>query len=415
MIKLTVYIIFLFIFFLTSLCLPAQQDSIDALKLAVAKTGKLKFKSDVPVKYFDKKALKNYITDLFQKEYPDALLEKEQLYLELMGFIHKKKINLKEERKQIFIENVGGLYNEKTGELYAIEEYRNIDYINALIVIHELRHAVQDQHFDLEKLLASRPASDFDDRRLSLLAAIEGDATFVMARFGEFEASTLTSTHGADALLSFSPTGIKSRLANTPGILKHQLIMPYIQGLNFVDYVHKRRRWHGVNKLLKNPPLSSEQVLHPAKYYKKELPVNVKIAYRPEGYSLYFSGVIGEYYLNVLLMPLNGYRDYALGWGGDRFEIYKNPSASYFLLWESFWDKEAFCTGFYQAFKTFVEKTFQVNFRESGKNSYDFIAGKTAVATPTYFFISKEKNRIFYVTSNDRNQVNKFINGGYYD
>jgi len=254
------------LFFLLSLLLTAGQESTRVLKKFVEEIGKLKFKTDIPVKYFDKKELKTYVEELFEKEYPDDLAEKEELFLYLMGFVHNANIDLKKERYKIFIDNTGGLYNEKTGELIALEVYRETNYMNAMILIHELRHGIQDQYFDLSKLLGVCPPSDFDDRRLALLAAVEGDATLILLRYGDFDPDTLASNYRADALLSLSPQGNNARVSNAPGIVKHQLIMPYIEGLKFVNYILKKKKWKGVNKILESPPVSSEQVLHPEKY-----------------------------------------------------------------------------------------------------------------------------------------------------
>lgn len=398
--------------------LLAQEETIDSLKRMVVNIGKLDFKSAVPVKYVDKKELKKYVETLFEKEYPNELLEKEELFIKLMGFVDSKtKTDLKEERKKIFIDNAGGLYNEKNGELFALEEYRDINYLNAMLIIHELRHGIQDQYFDLSKLLESCTPSDFDDRRFALLAAIEGDATMVMTQFGDLDPETMTSTHGADALLSFSPTAGSARVSNAPDVLKYQLTMPYIEGLNFVNYIYRKKSWKGVNKILLTPPVSTEQILHPGKYLKKETPLAIVIIYKPAGFSLYHSGVIGEYYLNVLLQTKNLLMDYAVGWGGDRFEIYKDSSqSSYFLIWESLWDTDEYCSNFYQVFRDFIESKYKVNFQEGKVKGRAFRAGKsTTDAVTDYFFMRKMKNRIFYVRSNDRNQINRFIDGGNYD
>lgn len=414
--KFTNLIISLF-FLLISFSLTANQESIDELKKAVEEIGKLKFKANIPVKYFSKQELKKYVEELFEKEYPDELAEKEELLIRLMGFTPDKKIELKKERRKLFIDNAGGLYNENTGELFALEDYRDTNYMNSMILLHELRHGIQDQYFDLSKLLEACSPSDFDDRRLALLAAVEGDATNVMFQFSDFKPEALMTGYNADVLLSFSPKGNNARISNAPDIVKFQLIMPYVEGLKFFDSILKRKKWKGVNKVLQSPPVSSEQVLHPEKYLKNELPMRVLIAYKPKDYTLSHSGVIGEYYLNILLLSRHIYKDYAAGWGGDRFEIYKNTAgASYFFIWESLWDKDLFCANFYHVFKRFLEKTYKMNFRDGNTKGKAFIAGKSSSGTkPDYFFIYKFRNRIFFVRSNDRNQINTFIDGGNYD
>lgn len=389
----------------------SSPQSVQMLKKEVTEIGRLKFKSDIPVKYFNRKELAAYIEKLFSQEYPADLLEKETLFIHLMGFSGDRKLNLAKERKKILVDNVGGLYNEKTGELFALDEYRTVDFMNSLVLVHELRHGLQDQHFNLAGLMDARPPSHFDDRRLALLAAIEGDATFVMVNFSGFDAGLLTSGFGGDTLLSFLPSASSARLSAATDIVKYQFIMPYLEGLRFVDYIFRKKKWKGVNRILANPPVSSEQILHPQKYLQREMPVPVQIEQKPAGYRLHHAGVIGEYYLNILLKEKDDYVDYARGWGGDRFEIHKSADR-YFLLWESHWDKEEYCANFYHDFKRFIERRFEINFKKGNRGGRDFIAGESRAG---YFFISRLKDKLFYVRTDDREQVNKFISGGHYD
>jgi hypothetical protein len=393
-----------------------EKGDIEALKKKVAAIGKLAFKRDVPITYVNKVRLKKYIAALFEKEFPKQLSEKENEFIRLMGFAgNDANIDVRKIRKRIFLDNTGGLYNEDTDELLVLVQYREVNYINSMVLVHELRHALQDQYFNLASLLDSRSASDFDDRRLAVLAALEGDATFLMVQYSGLDADILASSPTADALMSFLPTAKPSLLYREPEVIKYQLLMPYINGLRFVSAVFKKKKWKGVNRILNLPPASTEQILHPEKYFKREAPVEVLIQYKPREYQLLHSGVIGEYYLNVLLESKDDYtyKDYALGWGGDTFLIYKN-AGSYFLLWESVWDKDIYCSNFYSDFKRFIEKRFDVNLKKGNVKGTDFIAGQSGTGED-YFFLMKLKNKIFYARSDNRDQMNALIYGGNYD
>jgi hypothetical protein len=410
------FFVFLFLILPLLVChsfLISQQPTIEDLKKRVEEIGKLKFKTDIPVKYFSKVRMQKYISTRVEEEYPNERAAKDALFIQLMGFSNKE-LDLKKIRKKIFINNAGGLYNEKTKELFALNDYRTVNMMNAMIIVHELRHALQDAHFNLSEILGQY--SDFDDRKLAVLSAVEGDATFVMVIFNNFDPEVLSSTISSDPLISFSPIGNTAQLYQAPDIVRHQLTMPYIKGLRFVSAVYKKKKWKGVNKILKLPPDSTEQILHPEKYLKREQPIPVAIDYKPDGYNLYHTGVIGEYYLNILLKlkSKDNYIDYAFGWGGDSFNIYKNASF-YFLVWKSVWDKETFCSHFYFDFKRFIEKRFQVDFKKGNIKGSLFIAGQSRASGSDYFLIRRIRDRVIYVRSNDRNQMNKFIYGGNYD
>lgn len=393
-----------------------KKIGIDALKEKVAAVGKLAFKHDVPINYLSKVRLKKYISALFEKEYPEQLSEKENEFIRLMGFAsNDANIYVRKIRKRIFLDNTGGLYNEDTDELLVLVQYRELNYLNSMVVVHELRHALQDQYFNLANIMDSRSFSDFDDRRLAVLAALEGDATFLMVQYSGLDADILASSPSSDALMSFLPIAKPSLLYREPEIIRNQLLMPYIHGLRFVSAVFKKKKWKGVNRILHLAPASTEQILHPEKYFKREAPVEVIIQYKPRAYQLFHSGVIGEYYLNVLLKSKEDYtfKDYAMGWGGDTFHIYKNDG-SYFLLWESVWDKDIYCSNFFSDFKRFIEKRFDVNLKKGNIKGIGFIAGKSD-AREDYFFLMKLKDKIFYARSDNRDQMNALIYGGNYD
>ena len=81
-------------------------------------------------------------------------------------------------------ENVAGFYDERPGKrrLYAVSEDRSFSPMNQIVLVHELRHALQDQYQSLDGFLGD-DVSDFDDRRLAWTSLLEGDATLVMERF----------------------------------------------------------------------------------------------------------------------------------------------------------------------------------------------------------------------------------------
>jgi hypothetical protein len=392
-------------------CLAVQAGisaDMDELKKSVVRIGHLGFQRDVPVRYLDRGQLKSYIERLFESDYPDELAEKEEEFIYLMGFTGEK-IALKPLRRKILLENVGGMYNEKTKELLAVEEFRNVDMINGPALAHELRHAIQDQHFHLAELLGD--LSDYDDRKLAALAAVEGDATLVMIYQLGFDPDMVGDAFSPENLLSLSAMTGASTLVSAPDIVKYQLLMPYLDGMRFSQAILKRAKWKGLNRVLARKPLSSEQILHPQKYLAREMPQAVVTAYRPARGERVYSGVVGEYYLNVLLKNGPEIADAASGWGGDLFSLYRDGDAR-LLLWEAQWDSAADCSRFHGDFRKFLESRFHVVFQGGQNRGRSFIAGSSGAG---YFFLLREGARLFYARSNDRNQINELISGGIYD
>ena len=400
------------IIFLVHAVTPAvAETTIDDLKNKVVELGKLSFKRDVPVRYFSQTQLKEYLDKLFENDYPGDQAEREAAFMFMMGFTDKP-VSLKPLRKKIILENAGGLYNEKTKELMAIEEYRQIETINSLALVHELRHAVQDQYVDVAALLGDY--SDYDDRRLAALAAIEGDASLVMIKYFGFDPEVIASAFDSETLLSFSNVPGVGSLLSAPEIIRYQLLMPYLDGLRFSAAVFAKKGHDGLNRVLRLPPQSSEQILHPEKYLNHEKPEPVQIDYRPPELAPYHDGVVGEYYLNVLLKSGSGVGDPASGWGGDHFWIFRDPT-SWVLLWESSWDSDAEAARFYADFRRFLENRFGLNFEEGRTGQATFLAAQSARAAAGYFFLRRQGKGLFFLRTNDRQQINTFISGGHYD
>ncbi|MEN8155053.1 MAG: hypothetical protein ABFR75_13635 [Acidobacteriota bacterium] len=404
----------LIIFLFLSAGLLTGEVSLSRIKERVEKTGKLKFKENVEVNYLDRNSFNNYINSWFEKEYAGEQFEKDELFLKIMGFI-SDNISLKKLKKRLIINNAGGFYDEKSKVLYALKEHGLVDPVYSLIVVHELRHAIQDQHFGLSNIIGR--LSDLDDRKIAALAAIEGDAMLILSLYAQkftpfpVPPELSSSKYNSDALLTFSPIKFSYNLGNIPDVLKYQLTMPYVKGLKFVFHILKKKKWKGVNSILKYPPDSSEQILHPEKYLKREKPVKIEIRFIPENYDLYSQGAIGEFFLNVMMMKNGNYTDIAKGWGGDKFRLYKNEQ-NYFLMWESAWDKEEYCSDFFYNFKRYLERKFEVSFKKGNVKGNPFYAGRS---DNDYVFIRKLKEKMFFTKTNDRIEINKFINGGYYD
>ena len=82
------------------------------------------------------------------------------------------------------------------------------------------------------------------------------------------------STRGMSA--SAVPFGGKA--AKAPEYLKQSLVFPYFAGLHFVQRARRQGGWRRVDALYADLPASTEQILHPEKYWdaaKRDDPVDV--------------------------------------------------------------------------------------------------------------------------------------------
>ena len=98
--------------------------------------------------------------------------------------------------------------------------------------------------------------------------------------------------------------------------------------MNFVSWAYKSAGWDGVNALLARPPRSTEQVLHPEKYFvKPENPIRVQIGalapYLRGEWQLAEEATLGEFTIRILaerFVDRAGATAIAAGWDGDRLD-----------------------------------------------------------------------------------------------
>lgn len=315
----------------------------DSLQQQVAEIGGVPFRSPVSLDYLDQAGLRRYLEELIDSEYPKALAEADQRTLQALDLL-EPGADLRAIRTRLLLENVVGFYDERPGRkrLYAVSSDRSLTPMNRIVLVHELRHALQDQYADVHGSLP-KAIGDFDDRRLAFLSVLEGDATLVMTRYLE----GLFPLGGA---LSEMPLP-DPPVAGAPPILRDQLVKPYVAGLEFARAVERRGGFGALREAWSRPPRSSEQVLHPEKFFAGEEPVAVSIPWAPEGGRLLLEGVLGEVFTATLL---GGEGDASRGWGGDLFRCWDVAGRTLLVL-QAAWDTPADEAEFRQALRTRFE------------------------------------------------------------
>jgi hypothetical protein len=170
---------------------------------------------------------------------------------------------------RVLTEQVAGYYDPKTREFH-LADWIDLDGQRP-IMAHELTHALQDQHFNLRRF-EHLPKGD-SDAELATRALIEGDATLAMALY--------VANNPLRVLLflkSLGKTGMASQeLDKAPRALRETLLFPYQEGINWTKTLYKQDGWGRVSKAFTDLPQSTEQILHPEKYFAHEAPVKVTL------------------------------------------------------------------------------------------------------------------------------------------
>ncbi|RLG38320.1 MAG: hypothetical protein DRN91_03005 [Candidatus Alkanophagales archaeon] len=203
------------------------------------------------------------------------------------------------------------------------------------ILPHEYVHVLQDQHFNLTRLLSRRTF----DELMAARALIEGDACVATDLYEGKEPSIEAAALGRSL-------PAKSLLEKT---LDAFMAFPYVEGKIFVSRLYAEGGWDAVNAALLDPPTTTEQIIHPDKYFSREPRKSVMNVRLPLGDDWKLSSdVLGEFFIRTMLelhIDKEAAKQAAAGWGGDAFDFYANTSTYFFVLnitWDSVADRDEF-------------------------------------------------------------------------
>ena len=171
---------------------------------------------------------------------------------------------------KLLTEQVAGYY-DTTAQRFQLADWLELDGQKP-VMSHELTHALQDQHFNLRRF-EKWPRGD-SDAELAAHALIEGDATLAMTLY--------MSRHPLIALAFIQSLKGENGMAleqynQAPRVLRDTLTFPYLQGMEWAAQLHKRGGWPMVSKAYTRLPLSTEQILHPEKYFSYERPTKIML------------------------------------------------------------------------------------------------------------------------------------------
>jgi hypothetical protein len=230
------------------------------------------------------------------------------------------------------------------------------------LLTHEFVHALQDQHFDLLSLLLARPYSF--DREEALFAVVEGDAMDVQRRIEQGDAFTRRPLEDVARAEDERFNEYRREIgALFPPLLTETFIFRYRDGVRFVEAVRRKSGERGVDELFRRPPASSEQVLHPEKYFAGEQPRDVVLdeqAFAAAGWHTSAATPLGEIGIRGLLLKALSAKDAAraaAGWGGDRAYLFERQGGAPLFVWQTVWDKPEDAQEFFRAYNALKRRT----------------------------------------------------------
>jgi hypothetical protein len=232
-------------------------------------------------------------------------------------------------------------------------------------LLHQYAHALIDQHFSLSSF--ARDAANADVAR-ARDALIEGDAMTVLMMHS-FE--DLDASDDAQALNKLALYLSQAELTDYEGYftalaMRDVFIFPYREGTRFVAALLRADWWPAVNAAYLDPPVSTEQILHPDKYISipRDEPRTVRLPDLSqdlgEGWQLAAQDVLGELilraHLDVYLPDTSEAQSAASGWDGDLAAVWRDEDGHEVLVMRIVWDSPLEAVEFTHSYVTLIER-----------------------------------------------------------
>jgi hypothetical protein len=296
----------------------------------------------------DRDAARQYVEQRLESEMPADRLEGVRRTYAALGML-PDTLDLRALLLDLYTEQVLGYYDPRTTTLFVLQGAS--DETLRPVLAHELVHALQDQHTNLDSLVAQERGND---RQTAAHAALEGHAMLVMFALLAEEASRrvldpATLPNPADEL---GPALAAQNeqfpvFQRAPPVIRETLLFPYVRGASFVHQLWRsmegRQRYPApIDTLL---PQSTTQVMRPLERFLEQRrdPIEFAFSRPPAGLRVVYENTFGELETAIFLAEHLGEaaRASARGWVGDRYLLAEDDAGAAVLHWVSAWESAA--------------------------------------------------------------------------
>ena len=350
-----------------------------AIEEATSRIRGLKPTRDVELRFMSQAELRQYFLDSFNREYTPDERARDQKLLTMLGLLRPDQ-DLATLMLNVLSEQVIGFYDDDTRRMYLIGDVVQPTPSAKVTFSHEFTHALQDEFFGL-KALEPRESQD-DDRSAAVQALVEGDATLVMTLYARDELSLDERRRYA-----LSQSGGAGTLEDAPLVLREELLFPYSEGLRFVQTLYRQGGFPTVDTAFRNPPQSTEQIIHPNKYLSQEAPEAVVLPdlASPLGgnWRHTASNTLGELDVRILVEQYTDRQTAeraAAGWAGDRYALLEDAAGRSAVAIKTTWDSPEDASKFFKAYSQAIRNRLGSQARQLASEPARLALAGTAVA-----------------------------------
>ena len=348
---------------------PAQQGDVDLQAMVDSVMPRLQVlaglqkRGDIKMRMQNRDSLRAYIEQRMAEELPAQELAGVKATYVTLG-IMPADLDLQRLLLDLYTEQVVGYYDPDSKTLFVVEGADRATVHPVLV--HELVHALQDQHTNLDSLIARERGND---RQTASQSAIEGHATMVMVAFlAEMQAKAPVSPRDLPDIGAYIRPNLEAQnsqfpvFQRAPRVLREALLFPYASGAGFVQKLWLRPLLSGFGDPYPAPlgdlmPSSTEQVMHPDSRFLVERDEPTELRLGAAAGEVVRENTLGELETSIVLSEHlgAGTESAAQGWDGDRYRLIRKGSG-HVLVWYSVWDDNGSADRFADAYRRISAK-----------------------------------------------------------
>ncbi|MEO7650776.1 MAG: hypothetical protein ABIZ80_09935 [Bryobacteraceae bacterium] len=337
---------------------------IDADTKELTEITGLPFKKKVPYDLITREKVNQFLQERLKESVKPEQIHAEELTLKKFGFV-PQDFDLKKSTVDLLTEQAAAFYDFYRKKLFLTNWASSAMQDSALI--HELAHALADQHFRLGKFIQN--AGKSDDSALARMAVMEGQATWLMT---EAMARKNGQSLGATpALLDMMSGGTEAGASQFPVFnqvplyLRETLMFPYTAGARFQHAVFMKMKTAAFAELFRHPPETTQQILHPEKYFARDKPSTPVL---PEmksarGYKRIAEGMMGELDHSILIRQFGTVeqaKEISPHWRGGTYAILEDKNRrNSILAYAVEWDDAAIARKYFEFYKSVLGKKWK--------------------------------------------------------
>jgi hypothetical protein len=318
----------------------------------------------VPCGFITKEEIKAFLDKRVKEVAKPEDLRAEELTLKKFGLV-PPDFDLAKNTIDLLTEQAAAFYDYDKKKLFVTDT--TATETQEPVLSHELAHAIADQNYNLTRFI--KAGRNSDDGATARLAVMEGQATWLMSellarKMGQSlkDSPSLVSTMSgaADGAAGQFPVFDKS-----PLYLRQTLVFPYTKGMLFQHAVFERDGQNGFAEVFRKPPVSTQQILHPEKYFGGVKPTRPDLpqAHLGKGYKSLVGGSLGELEHAIMLEQYSGKERAAAiapHWRGCAFDLEENKKAGRIvLLYAVEWDTEDAARQYFDAYRAQLSKKWK--------------------------------------------------------